>query len=208
MKKLTLFLFFAFLALAARSTTWTVTNSGFSFSPMTITIHQGDTVVFDLDNIHTVIEVSQTTWNNNDNTPLNGGFQLGNGGGTVLPADLEVGTHWYVCGPHASGGMKGIIIVETSTAIDEPATGTGLSILPNPSTGKFQVYWSNTNVGKEYKIEIVDMDGRVVYSTVGNGEQKLTQNLEINLADYPAGFYFVRLHDNLGIHAEKLILQK
>jgi plastocyanin len=104
MKKFTLFLFFTSLAIAGYSTTHTVVNSNFTFSPATLTIQSGDSVRFTLANIHTVVEVSQNTWNNNDNTPLSGGFQLPNGGGLVLPAKLTVGTHWYVCGPHASAG--------------------------------------------------------------------------------------------------------
>lgn len=206
MKKLTLFLLFWSVAIAGYSTTWTVVNVGFTFSPMTLTIQEGDTVIFDIDNIHTVVEVSQTTWNNNQNTPLSGGFSLGSGGGT-LTNNLEVGTHWYVCGPHANGGMKGMIIVELGTGIEDPQSGTALSITPNPTTGKVQVYWSNPSTVKEYTVSVVDINGRVIYQTTGRGEQVLTQNLEINLADYPKGTYFVRVRDNEGIHSKKLILQ-
>lgn len=207
MKKLTLFLLFCSVAFAGYSTTWTVVNSGFSFSPATLTIQQGDTVIFDLSSEHNVAEVSQTTWNNNGNTPLSGGFLLGFGGGMVLPADLEVGTHWYVCQPHAGGGMKGMIIVELGTDIEEPEVGTALSITPNPSTGKIQVSWSNPSTSKEYTVTVVDMSGRIMYQTSGRGEQILTQNLEINLTDYPRGTYYVRVRDIEGIHSRKVVLQ-
>lgn len=93
-------------------TVWTVNNSGLTFTPATITINAGDTVHFVLSTSHNAREVSQATWNANDTTALAGGFQAPFGGGLVLPAQLGVGTHYFVCTPHASFGMKGTIIVQ------------------------------------------------------------------------------------------------
>ena len=87
----------------------TVMNMGFSFSPSLLTINAGDTVRFNLDSNHNAVEVSQTTWNANGNTP-NGGFSVGFGGGDVV--FNTPGTFYYVCQPHASGGMKGRIVVQ------------------------------------------------------------------------------------------------
>lgn len=51
------------------------------------------------------------TWSVNGNTPLSGGFTRPFGGGLLTPSTgLTVGTHYYVCSPHASSGMKGIIV--------------------------------------------------------------------------------------------------
>ena len=69
MKQSLLFFFFLSLYFTGNSTTWTITNSGFSFSPAALVIQEGDTVVFDLDNVHNSVEVSQQTWMANGNTP-------------------------------------------------------------------------------------------------------------------------------------------
>lgn len=106
------------LTVAAGATTHTISNSGTSFSPATLSINLGDTVVFSLDPSHNAVEVSQATWNSNGNTPLSGGFSVSFGGGTVVLT--ATGTYYYVCSPHASLGMKGTITV-TSTTI---STGT------------------------------------------------------------------------------------
>lgn len=90
------------------ATTWTVTNSGNSFTPDLITITQGDTVLFQLQGSHNAQEVDVNTYNSNGNSPIIG-FQTNFGGGQVT--GLTVGTHYYVCSPHASMGMKGRIIV-------------------------------------------------------------------------------------------------
>jgi len=89
--------------------TVTVTNAGFAFSPSLLTINAGDTVRWTINSIHNVVEVSQATWNANGNTS-NGGFSLPFGGGTHTFS--TPGTYYYVCEPHASGGMKGRVIVD------------------------------------------------------------------------------------------------
>jgi plastocyanin len=207
MKKFTLFFLFSSFAVLGFSKTWTVGNSNFTFSPSNITIQNGDTVKFTIASIHTVVEVSESTWNNNNNNPLSGGFELPNGGGTILPAKLTVGTHWYVCGPHASSGMKGKIIVEGVSGTDTPASGLALSLSPNPSTGKIRLSWSGLHSISDYHIDIMDINGKNVYSAEGTGEHGTTQYTDIDLSGYPEGTYIVRLHNSDGIQTKKLILQ-
>src|SRR5664280_1325967 len=134
MKKLIISLFLVSFGTAVFCTTWTITNSGFAFTPSTITITSGDDVSFVLESMHNAIEVSQATWDVNGNTPLSGGFSVAFAGGSVLPAKLTVGTHWYVCSPHASLGMKGTIIVSTSTVIKENQEQINILVYPNPSS--------------------------------------------------------------------------
>ena len=102
----------------AHATTHTIGTSGFAFSPAALNISLGDTVVFSIGGTHNAVEVDQGTWTSNGNTPLSGGFSVPFGGGMVILTG--VGTHYYVCSPHASLGMKGTITV-TSTTI---GTGT------------------------------------------------------------------------------------
>jgi plastocyanin len=104
-----LFLLFLLPAVSI-SAVFTVSTSGFTFSPGSLTINQGDTVVFNLGPSHNAVEVTQATWNSNGNTS-NGGFSLPFGGGTVVFP--TTGNYYYVCAPHASMGMKGAITVET-----------------------------------------------------------------------------------------------
>src|SRR5437899_6669803 len=86
--------------------THTITNSGFSFSPASLTIPSGDDVMFSLESIHDAVEVSQAVWNANSTT-ANGGFTTGVGGGLVPASKLTVGMHWYVCTFHVdSNQMK------------------------------------------------------------------------------------------------------
>jgi plastocyanin len=85
-----------------------ITNAGTTFSPDSIAINILDTVEFSLANLHNAVEVSKDTYLAGDTTS-NGGFRLPFGGGKVSFHTL--GVHYYVCQPHASIGMKGIINV-------------------------------------------------------------------------------------------------
>lgn len=95
-------------------TTHVITNTGFTFTPASLTVTEGDTVDWQLDGIHNVLEVSMTDWNANLNTPLPGGFSLPFGGGKL--AFETVGTFYYVCVPHAGSSMKGTITVQAAAA--------------------------------------------------------------------------------------------
>jgi plastocyanin len=88
--------------------TVTVADSGFAFSPSTITIRAGDTVNFRLSGEHDAVEVSKNTWDASG-TASNGGFTIPFGGGSHTFA--RPGIYYYVCIAHVAFGMKGMIIV-------------------------------------------------------------------------------------------------
>jgi len=203
MRNFTLSILFIFIAFAGSATTWTINNSGFAFSPSTLTINEGDTVVFELAGEHNSVEVSQTTWNMNGNTPLSGGWVLPFGGGMVLPADLTVGTHWYVCQPHASGGMKGMIIVEETTSTDDTKVGPPFSFYPNPSQGVISLITPNSVTAKNLKVNVFDLSGNEVYTTTLSEQHTDV----IDLTSMPKGVYMIHVYDDKGIRSRKLILQ-
>ncbi|HZV72012.1 MAG TPA: T9SS type A sorting domain-containing protein [Saprospiraceae bacterium] len=204
MKKFTLLFLFLCAGTAAFSTTVTITNTGFEFQPFSVTITLGDSVRFTVDNIHKPVEVSEQTWNANGKTPLPGGFNLPFGGGLVLPADLGVGTHWYVCDPHASNGMKGTIIVEDATATEDIQFPAKVSIYPNPSNGKFQLIMDNTELSKTFDLNIYDMEGKRVYIK-SRSEMEIVN--DIDLSSFQKGIYVLKLDDGRRFYSTRVILQ-
>ncbi|MDP7568214.1 MAG: lamin tail domain-containing protein, partial [Flavobacteriales bacterium] len=81
---------------------------GMTFSPDTIVCDVGDTINFNLGSSHNAVEVSDSTWLAGGNTS-NGGFSFGYGAtGMFIPEECH--TFYYVCQPHASSGMKGVIV--------------------------------------------------------------------------------------------------
>lgn len=73
------------------------------------------------------------------------------------------------------------------------------NIFPNPTTGKFTVVAGNS----QYKMEIYNMMGEKVYSSIANTPTT------IDLSDNYNGIYFLRLTDEKGTtQSQKLILAK
>jgi plastocyanin len=129
--------------------TRTIMNSGFTFTPDSLVVFAGDTVHFVLETMHRPVEVDSVTWAANGNTP-NGGFNLPFGGGNVVLT--QQGIHYYVCDPHASLGMKGKIVVFSSSS--------SLKISNNISVG-----WNMTSV----PVNASDQRKIILYPTAISG---------------------------------------
>ena len=91
----------------------TINVVGMSFDPDTVTINLGDTIEFGPLGYHNAVEVDESTWIANGTTS-NGGFDfpLGSPGGYFIADSAK--TYYYVCQPHATMGMKGVIIVNST----------------------------------------------------------------------------------------------
>jgi plastocyanin len=166
------------LSITGFSTKWTVTNSGNTFVPSTLNIAAGDSVLFTLGSTHNVVEVSQATWDADGNTQLPGGFSLPFGGGLLLPSQLEAGTHYYVCSVHASMGMKGTIIVQSSSGVENNQLQKNISVFPNPAHEVITVTIGNDLVGSQYYVTDQTgkkvSDGTLIFSTNQLDINKLT----------------------------------
>jgi plastocyanin len=186
MKKIIISLSLALLGTAGFCNTWTIINSGFTFSPATVTINLGDDVNLILESMHNAVEVNQSTWNANGNTALTGGFQTSFGGGSVPSSKLGVGTHYYVCSPHASIGMKGIIIVQNPTGITDNNLPPNFTIYPNPSDNLITIRTNNNMAGTQFFI--TDQTGRLV----SNGKL-VNDATSIDISQLASGIYLVQM---------------
>lgn len=172
------------------ATIWTIANSGDVFSPANVTIATGDTVVFNITNNHDAVEVSQSTYAANGNTPLANGFTTPFGGGTILPAQLAAGQHWFVCTPHAVMGMKGIITVSAPTSITDVLAKTEINVSPNPSSNRITVSSSMSLKGVHYFL--TDISGK----NLGTGLLNESETT-IDIQALPVGNYFLQIGNGI-----------
>jgi len=189
--------------------THTITNSGTTFTPSTLSINLGDTVIFSLASIHNAIEVSQSIWNTNGNTS-NGGFILGFGGGVVVLQ--STGTHYYVCGPHASLGMKGTITVNPTTDVNASPkiTTTEFELdqnYPNPFNPSTVI---NFSLSKNDKItlKIYDILGTEVATLINQNMISGSYSAEWNASNLPSGIYFYQLKSATNVESNRMMLTK
>jgi plastocyanin len=204
MKKTLLFILLASYGFAGFSTTFTITNSGTTFTPATTTITVGDVVNFSLGSNHNAVEVSQATWDAKGNTPLAGGFSLPFGGGTVPAEKLTAGVHYYVCTPHAAFGMRGTITVLETTGLAENKTKEDVSIYPNPSNGNFHLQVNASPSAKKLELGIYTLQGKTVYSKT-DVQQQTTSDIEIS--DLPKGVYILRLYGGKDSYYRKIVVK-
>ncbi len=177
-----------------QTTTHTITNSGFSFSPANITINLGDTIKFQLSSLHNAVEVSQSTWNSNGNTP-NGGFTTPFGGGIVVLQEAKI--YYYVCSPHASIGMKGTITVNSTTDIknisqDIPVRFNLYQNYPNPFNPSTIIRYSLPEASY-VTLTIFDIIGREVAKLIEEVQTAGHKEVVWNAYNYPTGVYFYRI---------------
>jgi len=167
--------------------------------PDNIAIVEGDSVMFTLESTHNVVEVSQATWVANGNTPLPG-FSLPFGGGLLLSAQLTAGIHYYVCGPHASGGMKGIINVQSTSGISE--NQSVVSVYPNPSSRMIQFELSGFQIDKSNSLHVYNLQGAKMYEAAVSNEK-----FNVDLSNLSGGIYFVKIFDGEAILTKKIMIQ-
>lgn len=179
----TLFLLAAVCTAQAQSITTTNANT---FVPDLLTVEQGTDIGITVGAGHTMTEVSEATWNANGNTS-NGGFNFSFGNHTLNLA--TPGTYYYVCQPHAIVGMKGRIIVEASTGVEETTESGVFHIFPNPASEGITI-----TVGAQagMLLRIIDAQGKEVLA------KRLSGSDTIGISHLAKGNYTALLHDQQG----------
>jgi plastocyanin len=192
MKKNILFFLFAGISLYSFSTTWQIVNSGYTFSPSTLTIQQGDDVNFSLASIHDAVEVSQSVWNAGSSFPIIG-FTVPFGGGNVSASELTPGIHYYVCEPHASLGMKGQIIVQSVSGLTDTKTGNTISVYPNPVVDHLNIQIDFPQ-SSTFEVTLFDTRGKMVSGLIPKSQVSGMFSQSFNFSNQlTPGIYILKL---------------
>ncbi len=191
------------LSLSSFATVHIVSDANFKFIPDSIVINTGDSVNFILATNHNVQEVDSITWAMNDATPLTGGFSAPFGGGFLLPSQLPLGKHFYVCQPHADMGMKGIIVVEDIPSnVQKLAANASVSIYPNPGNGRFEISLNDLAFSYQNDLQIYNAAGQLLHHSIMKNAKQ-----QVDLSNQPAGIYFLRMKMNEATITRRFIIQ-
>lgn len=197
MKKIILIAFVLYSGIAF-SNKVTIINSGFVFSPDSVSINLGDTIIFQLGGTHNAVEVSQTTWNSNGTAMLSGGFTTPFTGGQIT--GLTPGHHYYVCTNHAFMGMKGKIFVISNSSINSNKFNNLISVFPNPTNGKISVITSLNLVNSNYNLTLYNIIGEKINFYLFNDN-------EIDLSECKKGIYFLEIIADKRTFVQKIIVE-
>lgn len=135
---------------------------------------------------------------------------LGVSGTSFTPSIAGPGNHvctyTYLDQYGCTGTATTSIFVNACVGISEPIGLSGVSFYPNPNDGSFSVNVASSNIS-EMKMEIIDLQGRIVYSEmiigINSGFSK-----EINLNEIANGAYYIQFTSNDDTATEKLIIQR
>jgi hypothetical protein len=121
--------------------------------------------------------------------------------GTTIHAGAYM--HGYISDQYC--GTKSPAIVTANTGTEEQpviATRTTFKLYPNPTSGNFTVEQTGGGLADEVKVEIYSMRGERLLSS---GMMSMQQKLELSIADYPAGLYFVKVASGNLVETFKVI---
>lgn len=202
MKKLIIFVLFLNIgfALIAQGT-FTISNSGSTFTPALLNVVEGDQITFNVGSFHPVLQVSESTYNANGKTALPGGFAFPSGTGTFTAN--APGTIFYVCTNHVASGMKGKIIVSAATGIQKQNVSYGFEVFPNPANDIVNI--KNFQNSDPLTVTLSDISGKTL---IYKGEQNSSEDKStINISELRKGIYFLSLKYSDKTFTRKLVKQ-
>lgn len=210
MKRILLFIpAFVFFQMQSKAANHTITASGLTYSPSTLTVNVGDVVTFNVDFLfHPTYQVSQTSWNNNDLTQLPGGFNFGSGSSGVLniTAGMAGTTIYYICAAHVFSGMKGTITVNVIASVSENRIRDfNFTVFPNPVTSNSLLNISTKNAGRT-TITMFDVNGKMIQKLMDRNLQPGEITLPFNAATLQKGTYFILMRTNEGTLKKQIII--
>ncbi|MBC8046058.1 MAG: T9SS type A sorting domain-containing protein [Fimbriimonadaceae bacterium] len=97
-----------------------------------------------------------------------------------------------------------LVVFNSCVAIDEIHAFADFSISPNPNNGYFTISLTNIETKEDITIQITDITGKVIYSTIEKTSANIT--LHFNNKDLPAGNYFVRAVSENAVMVKKVIV--
>ena len=176
-------------------TKYTITASGMTFTPSSLTINQGDTVVFDnVSGFHNV-NGTQATFPTN---PASFGNSPASAPWTYTFVFTVAGNYTYQCDIHAPN-MSGTISVQPATSVAELQKEAEINVYPNPAANYFSI-----DTKKAIKsVSLVNITGQLVktYSETAN------QTNRFDVKALPKGIYFLTIELGDAKLVEKLIIQ-
>jgi plastocyanin len=181
-------------------TTHNITVSDFSFSPSSLTIEAGDTVVWTNTGGSHNVNGQTSTFSSN---PASFGNNVGTGW-TYKFTFTVVGTYSYQCNPHAPGMAGTITVNQTATAIgDTELADMELLVYPNPASE--QIYISAKDILSENTL-------LTFYNSLGSKIHIQPVSAESNIVMYDVqhlnkGLYLVQVQNQKYNKVVKFIKQ-
>lgn len=167
---------------------WTLLKTGISSAGAAYSIvFSGKNLVLGTQNGGVFI----STNNGKSWSPINSGLT------NIRILNLTATDKWIFAGTYGNGVYKADLNL---TAVDEPKKPDKLYFFPNPACDKISLHLTE-DFYQDYSLQIINSFGTSVLEKNFYGEN----NIEIQIADLPAGIYFVALNTEKGAEYFKFL---
>lgn len=191
------------ISVPAFSTTHTINFGGTSFTPNTLEVAVGDTIVwngnFGFHEIQsTSVPSGAAMWGptTSDQTSL-------------IYVVTVAGSYAYQCNIHGSMGMTGTFTTVTAGVpnVVSNSAATLEKSFPNPSTGRTTIRYTLTN-SSDVSLKIFDLNGKEMKQLVNQYQNSGTHETVFDGSALPAGSYTYQLKTGDAILSQQMILVK
>ncbi|MCW8896394.1 MAG: T9SS type A sorting domain-containing protein [Flavobacteriales bacterium] len=195
MKTSLLFLSLTVATVLSAQTKHTITASGMTFTPNSLTINQGDTVEWDnVSGFHNV-NGTQATFPAN---PTSFGNSPASAPWNYTFVFTVAGNYAYQCDVHAPN-MAGTIVVQPATSVVKLQEKTELKVFPNPTADYFSIDTKQTIKS----VSLINITGQLVKTYT----ETASQTNRFDVKALPKGIYFINIEIGDAKLVEKLIIQ-
>lgn len=202
MRILVPFQILAMATTATAQTTHLLRAQDFFYLPDTVTMLAGDSLKFQTQGAHNIMQVDQASWLTNQPTS-NGGFLTVIGVDSTFAIDTA-GTYYFVCEPHGFMGMKGVLLVAPNgpTATQPGFRNSALfRVYPDPASDVLYIELENVQNPVD-AVELIDPLGRahsIRCSSTAKG-------FECGVRDLPRGHGVLCVHMGPSVLLRPLVL--
>jgi len=154
---------------------------------------------------------------NQSGTWYTGPFILGNYTVEIIPAINGGGIYTYiVTSPFCPSDTAYVEVVLLDSTLF-PCAGIGIEermagldrfeLSPNPTEGIVTMDLGSSNALEDLRIEVLNADGRIAYTTNLRGDGQRTLRQVLDLSELRAGLYVVRVMNGTGSASRRLVLR-
>lgn len=156
-----------FLSPGYAQTTHLIRGYDFYYLPDTVYLEPGDSIKFQPQGIHDMVQTDSAYWAINQ-AISNGGFVTTIGVDTTFVIDT-VGTYYFVCSPHGFNGMRGVLLVDSllSTSVHTADLRNTVAIHPSPAVDHIRFPCGEGTAHADVRSSSGMMHGRIALHTSG-----------------------------------------
>jgi plastocyanin len=182
----------------------TIHFSGVSFTPSTLSVHVGDTIVwigsfaFHIIQSET-IPTGAAAWGPTTSSTT-----------SLIYVVPKAGTYNYQCNVHVSMGMTGTFTATPLNGVTEVVSNENATLeknYPNPFNGSTTIQYSLYHP-EQVELTVFDMSGKIVKRLVGEHQNTGNYTISFNGNDLAAGTYTYQLQTGDAILSRKMVLAK